>query len=1024
MNSDSYRGLIEVSGVDSDHDGIPDSLDTFPLDPYNGLDLRASGSDGLFDTADDIVYKLSIGNYTGGFSLGVSIVDGPLQLGNYRFMATSGFVDQSGNAMAPFVRYFSIGSVSGYVQENRANDTVAGATPLPLVEDPPGFKSAAARGNLSSTSDYDYWAFAGTAGEGMNLATWVPDFPSATQLRYRVFRPDGTVILDYYPSYYGDGQSGVVTLPVTGTYNLLVTYNYNYQGEYRFRITTFAPPTQFESEENGSIATANSIPWTLNTNGQSGSIAGRIRAVSDLDYYSLGNITNGSSIFLNVRLPGSSSLGPIVSVYNSSGIYQPETIGGRSSDGLANVPITVSGTYYALVRSGNGTGGLNDQYVLDANVVPTGSVNFPNLVVTAVNPPTGGGILSGQNMAYSYTIANLGNAPTLVGNWIDRAVLSVDQTLGNSDDILLGFFPHAGTLTAGSEYSSTNSFGIPDGVSGDYFLIVQADAGNAVNEYLFKGDNITASTNTLHITLAPYPDLVVENLTATGPDSSNRFSITWNTANRGSATVPAGYSERILIRNQTSGQLLTNLEQVRSNAVAAASVVPGQFSLVTTNPGLYQIQVVTDSKSQIYEFNAGGSTAAELNNTASTTFEITTYYTVTVQSEPPGAGILTGAGRRSSGSAITAAATPVTNTLPYYFVNWTEGGAFQSAASSYSFILTRDRTLTANFALPTFQIAASNNPVSGGTVSGAGSYAYGTTNILTANASFGYSFTNWTEGGSVISSSEFLTNVVTSNRFVVANYREANVRHVVATASFPTNVAVVAGSGTYTNGQQGVISAPLSVTNPPNIYTFRQFTLNGALAGSIATISRTFSTLDPTNMQFVAIYDTTSILPLVTNVLASIPNPVPVTTNLTVAFQFNRSMNTNITPLVTFTNPAVSGPLQAVIPAGGNWASVSVLNDTFRTRPIAFANGMDGTNEVFISLAQDLGGGLLARTNVARVVVDVTPPVHPVLTLVSSNNSSATLGWSAYGAPSDLASFRVYLSTNTFSSIAGMTPVS
>jgi hypothetical protein len=1024
VGSDSYRGLIEVVGLDTDNDGIPDSLDPFPSDAYDGLDLRASGPDGLFDTSDDVVYQLRSGNYTGGLSLSLSIVDGPLQIGNYRFLVGSGFTDQFGNAMAPFVQYFSVSNVAGYVLEGRNDDTAATATPLPLIEDPPGFKTAAGRGNLFDTSDPDYWSFPGTAGDLLNLATWVPGFPGASQLRYRVLRPDGAQILDYYPSYNGDGQAPSVVLPVTGTYTLLVTYNYNFQGEYRFRITTLAPPMQYETEENASIATANLITWTVNTNGQTGSLAGRIQDVSDLDYYRLGTITNGSSIFLNVRLPGSSSLGPIVSVYNASGVYQPEAIGGRASDGLANVPITVSGTYYALVRSGNGTGGLNDQYLFDANVVPTGSVNFPNLVVTAVNPPSGSGIISGQNIVYSFTIGNVGNASSAVGNWIDRAVLSQDQTLGNADDVLLGFFPHTGVLNVGGEYSATNTYRLPDGISGDFYLIVQADAGNAVNEYLFKGDNVTVSTNTFHIDVAPYPDLVVEGLTVVGPDSTNRFNITWNIANRGGATAPAGYSEKLVIRNQSSGQVLVNQEQAQPNALAPSAILARSSSIVTTNPGLYQVQIVADSKNNIFEFNTNGNTAAEANNSAAATFEIVAYYNVTLQSIPPGAGLLTGAGTYSSGSTLTVTAKPVTNALPYYFVNWTEGGAFQSANTNYPFIVTRDRSLVANFSLPALQIAASNNPPAGGTVSGAGSYAFGTTNVLTANAAFGYYFTNWTEAGNIISTTASLTNVVVSNRFVVANYREANVRHVVTTGSSPTNVAVVSGAGTFTNGQVGTFTAPVSVTNPPNIFNFKQFTLNGGPAGSSASFTRTFSTLDPTNMQFVAIYDTVSILPLVTNVIASVVNPVPATTNFTLAFQFNRSMNTNVMPLVILTNPAISAPLQAVVPAGGIWTSAALTNDTFRTRAIAFGTGMDGTNSVFISLAQDLGGGLLARTNVRTVVVDVTPPSHPILTLVSSNNSSATVSWTTYAAPSDLNSFRVYLSTNSFTTVTGLTPVS
>jgi hypothetical protein len=77
------------------------------------------------------------------------------------------------------------------------------------------------------------------------------------------------------------------------------------------------------------------------------------------------------------RLPGSSALAPEVSVYNAAGVYQTPAPGSQPQAGLANVPVTATGTYYAVVRAGNGTGGLKDQYVLDVTIVPSGSTSTP-----------------------------------------------------------------------------------------------------------------------------------------------------------------------------------------------------------------------------------------------------------------------------------------------------------------------------------------------------------------------------------------------------------------------------------------------------------------------------------------------------------------------------------------------------------------------------------------------------------------------------------------------------------------------
>jgi hypothetical protein len=1023
-NNTSRYGLIEVVGTDSDGDGIPDTLDPYPNDPYNGFDLRCAGADGAFDTSDDQTYHFTHTSYTSGTSMDFYVSDGPLQPGYYRFTVTSSFKDLFGSSLAtPFVQYFTVSNVAGYVLEGRTNNTPATATALPLTEDPPLVKSAAGRGNLSSSSDADYWKFQGSAGDRLNLAVYVPGSPSGSQLYYRVLNPDGTTLVSYYPSYYGEGETAGYVLPTNGTYTVLVTYYYSYWGEYRFRLTLATPPVQMESEANGTIATATALSFTVDTNGASGSIAGRIRVTGDLDYINLGTVTNGSSIFLNVRTPASSSLSPIVSVYNSAGIYQPEATGGRPADAVANVPITVTGTYYALVRAGgSGAGDMNQQYVLDVNVVPTGSVNFPNLIVSSVTPPTGSSILSGQNIVYGYQVQNVGSTATAVGNWVDRAVLSVDSTLGNGDDISLGFFPHAGTLNAGDSYSVTNLFALPDGISGDYYVIVQTDSGNAVNEYLFKGDNITVSSNTFHVNVAPYPDLVVEGLNVSGPDSSATYTISWNTANRGTATAPSGFYERYIVRNLTAGTLLTNLETQVASPLLSNGVLPHLQTLTVTNAGVYQVQVITDSRDGVYEYNTNGHAMAEANNTATNGFSIIAYFNVSVQSSPAGAGLLTGGGSYTSGATATVTATPVTNLMPYLFVNWTEGGSFQSASTNYPFIVTRDRTLVANFTLPSYLVAASNNPPSAGVVAGQGNYFYGVTNVLTATPGSGYRFTNWTENGAVISTSPLLTNIVSSNRFVVANYAEANTLHWVTTATLPTNVAAVSGAGTYTNGQQATLSAPASVTNPPNIYNFKQFQLSGASVSASPSFNKTFSTLDATNLQYLAVYDTLSILPLVTNVSRNLAGVVPATTNFVLSFQFNRSMNTNFTPVVTLTNPVLVA--QTAVPTGGVWTASIVSNDTFSTAPITFSSGMDGTNYAWIKLARDMSGSILALTNPASFVVDVTPPANPVIAVTSSNTSSATVSWSGYAAPSDLYSFRVFIATTNFSSVGSLTAIS
>jgi large repetitive protein len=93
------EGIVEFVGdADSDGDGIPDVIDWRPLDALNGLEIRAAGADGTFDTADDLVYDPRA-TYDGGTGVSVTIADGPLPPGEYRLRITDSVTDLVGNPL-------------------------------------------------------------------------------------------------------------------------------------------------------------------------------------------------------------------------------------------------------------------------------------------------------------------------------------------------------------------------------------------------------------------------------------------------------------------------------------------------------------------------------------------------------------------------------------------------------------------------------------------------------------------------------------------------------------------------------------------------------------------------------------------------------------------------------------------------------------------------------------------------------------------------------------------------------------
>ena len=90
---------------------------------------------------------------------------------------------------------------------------------------------------------------------------------------------------------------------------------------------------------------------------------------------------------------------------------------------------------------------------------------------------------------------------------------------------------------------------------------------------------------------------------------------------------------------------------------------------------------------------------------------------VAVSASPSASGTATGGGTFASGSSDTVTATANSG---YVFSNWTENGTVVSTAASYTFTLSANRNLVANFTAPVnYTVAVSASPSAGGTVTAA-----------------------------------------------------------------------------------------------------------------------------------------------------------------------------------------------------------------------------------------------------------------------------------------------------------------
>ena len=140
---------------------------------------------------------------------------------------------------------------------------------------------------------------------------------------------------------------------------------------------------------------------------------------------------------------------------------------------------------------------------------------------------------------------------------------------------------------------------------------------------------------------------------------------------------------------------------------------------------------------------------------------------ITAVANPEEGGSVSGAGTYKKDMTVTLKATAKSG---YQFLNWTENDVIVSTESEYTFTITKDINLVANFEKTTCNVTVVVNPEEAGTVTGAGTYIKNMSVTLVATANTGYKFVNWTENGTIVSTEREYSFVVSLDTDLVANF--------------------------------------------------------------------------------------------------------------------------------------------------------------------------------------------------------------------------------------------------------------
>jgi len=309
--------------------------------------------------------------------------------------------------------------------------------------------------------------------------------------------------------------------------------------------------------------------------------------------------------------------------------------------------------------------------------------------------------------------------------------------------------------------------------------------------------------------------------------------------------------------------------------------------------GDYEIKLTLDEyKDSVF------TTTLSAGQLTSELIELKALVNITASVNPANSGTVEGTGGYVEGDRVTLSAIPNTG---YRFVNWTEGGSSVSTNSEYSFTVTDDRQLIANFTLIEYDVTVAANPDGGGFVDGSGTYKHGETATIEATANNGFRFENWTENSNIVSTDESFDVVITSNRDFAANFVEIG---NLTVNSFPEGADIYFGNDF--TGEQ----TPQTFTD----ILAGQYTVTLKLEDfADETVNTTVNSGQTTDLGTINLTDTTSAVDVV-----EITFEILLGGNIKFYFRFNQDIRFDTLNVLLPNNETINWPKNGEVVSAGD----------------------------------------------------------------------------------------------------------
>jgi subtilase family serine protease len=267
----------------------------------------------------------------------------------------------------------------------------------------------------------------------------------------------------------------------------------------------------------------------------------------------------------------------------------------------SSIPAVPAGDYFVLLQANA------NQFFVENNtqnnlLAKPVHISNPDLVLTNFAAPSII-VLTQYNQGFEadWSVLNQGAGDAYAG-WADYLYVSPTNVF-DTNAVYIGSAGQSTVLGSGQSYLSFANARLPDGIQGNYYLLLRANDSRSLYESTYTNNLVVKP---VHLVVPAVPVLSVVSVDSPGDAwSGQQIYVTWTLTNSGTAAVSGTFYDVVYLCSSAAGVS----PQVYGEFQFSGQILPGQsivrqqrISLPISLQGTFWVALQTDYNRDIFEF--------------------------------------------------------------------------------------------------------------------------------------------------------------------------------------------------------------------------------------------------------------------------------------------------------------------------------------------------------------------------------------------------------------------------------------